>query len=416
MLSKIFYDLFVFLYPLAAKLISPWNSKAKRWVDGRKNIFETIASQYKAGANNVWVHCSSLGEFEQARPLMEALKANDPSINLTLSFFSPSGYAVQKNYATANYVFFLPMDSEANAKKWLSLIQPNLVLFIKYEFWNAYLQNVKAQKIPLVLVSGIFRKDQPFFHWYGGFHKKMLACFTHFFVQSEANAQLLRSIGFNNVSVGGDTRFDRVIAIKNKFEPIALVEQFVGSNPTIVAGSTWTEDDEELDHYANTHPNIQFIIAPHDIDEERIQECLQLYKQSVLYSELAKDASKANGKNVLIVDNIGMLSKLYHYATIAYVGGGFTADGVHNVLEAAVYAKPVIHGPTFEKYDEATGLVACGGAFDFDDVLDLEALLDELLSDQEKYAAAAKAAGEFVHTQKGATQKIVTYLKKGLKN
>jgi 3-deoxy-D-manno-octulosonic-acid transferase len=428
---KLLYHIFLHLYPLAAKLISPWNAKAQKWVLGRKNWQSTIAGCLQTGARNaealgkatnkqpnqgrtIWVHCASLGEFEQGRPLIESIRHQYPNNKIIISFFSPSGYEVQKNYAMADHVFYLPMDGAANAKDFLELIQPQLVIFVKYEYWLYYLTKIQDQKIPLLMVSGIFRKDQAFFKWYGGFYQKMLAPFTHFFVQNNNSLQLIQQLGFANASLAGDTRFDRVLNIRQQFVALPAIEAFVGQHPTIVAGSTWTEDDEELDHYINTHPNIRCIVAPHDVDPERIEECKKLYKHSILYSEwvaLADPASKADC-NTLIIDNVGMLSRLYHYATIALVGGGFTADGVHNVLEPAVFGKPIVHGPEFDKYQEAVDLVQAGAAFDFDDALDLEALLDELLEDGEKYANAAKAAANYVQQQTGATQMIMQFIQK----
>ncbi len=326
-----------------------------------------------------------------------------------MTFFSPSGYEVRKDYAKADWIFYLPMDSYLHAKKFYDIVQPSLVVFVKYEFWFYYLNEAKRRNIPLLLVSGIFREDQPFFKWYGSFHKKMLKCFTYLFVQNETSAVLLNSIGFqNNVTVCGDTRFDRVIDIAEKFKPISSIENFIGNHPVIVAGSTWTEDDEELDHFANTHPEIKFIIAPHVIEEERIQECLTLYKNSVLYSQISNYKSQIH--NVLIIDNIGMLSSLYKYATICYVGGGFGDDGVHNVLEAAVYNKPVVFGDEYDKYFEASELIDTGGAFDIENALEAEKIFTELLKEGEAYKQASINAGNYVKSKSGATEKIMNYL------
>ncbi len=393
-----------------AWLISGKNAKAKQWIDGRKHIFRSLETAFKNNSDKViWIHCSSLGEFEQGRPIIEAIKKKKPLQKILLTFFSPSGYEVRKDYAKADWIFYLPMDSYLHAKKFYDIVQPSLVVFVKYEFWFYYLNEAKRRNIPLLLVSGIFREDQPFFKWYGSFHKKMLKCFTYLFVQNETSAVLLNSIGFqNNVTVCGDTRFDRVIDIAEKFKPISSIENFIGNHPVIVAGSTWTEDDEELDHFANTHPEIKFIIAPHVIEEERIQECLTLYKNSVLYSQISNYKSQIH--NVLIIDNIGMLSSLYKYATICYVGGGFGDDGVHNVLEAAVYNKPVVFGDEYDKYFEASELIDTGGAFDIENALEAEKIFTELLKEGEAYKQASINAGNYVKSKSGATEKIMNYL------
>ncbi|MDE3144659.1 MAG: 3-deoxy-D-manno-octulosonic acid transferase [Bacteroidota bacterium] len=408
---KLFYNIFIYLYPKIAWLISGKNAKAKQWINGRKHIFKSLENAFKNNTEKViWVHCSSLGEFEQGRPIIEAIKKKEPYQKILLTFFSPSGYEVRKDYANADWIFYLPMDSFSHAKRFYDIVQPSLVVFVKYEFWFYYLNEAKQRNIPLLLVSGIFREDQPFFKWYGSFHKQMLDCFTYLFVQNESSATLLNNIGFkDNVAVCGDTRFDRVIDIAQQFKPIALVEIFIGNHPVIVAGSTWTEDDEELDHFANTHPEIKFIIAPHVIEEERIRECLTLYKNSILYSEIVNHKSHEN-KNVLIIDNIGMLSSLYKYATICYVGGGFGDDGVHNVLEAAVYNKPVVFGDEYDKYFEAGELIDADGAFAIESALEAEKIFHELLHDDKLYKQVSINAGNYVKSKSGATEKIMNYL------
>jgi len=420
---KLFYNLFVSVYPMIAKLISGRNAKARLWVEGRKNIFRKLQANVENTTHKVvWFHCSSLGEFEQGRPLMEGIRKQEPNIKIVLTFFSPSGYEVRKNYDGADWIFYLPMDSPSNAKQFLSIVNPSLVVFVKYEFWYYYLEETRKRKIPLLLISGVFRSNQPFFKWYGNFHKKMLQCFTHFFVQNDDSASLLKGIGLHtNVTVTGDTRFDRVIEIAERFDPIALIEQFTGACKVIVAGSTWTEDDEELDHYANTHPEIKFIIAPHDIEEDRLKECLSLYKNSVLFSQLQKELAEMNDpspvishpftqKNVLIIDNMGMLGKLYKYATVCYVGGAFGGDGVHNVLEAAVYNKPVVFGPEYDKYIEAVELVGAGGAFSVDNALELEEVLNKLMKEEPDYQQAATLAGDYVRSKSGAAKKILQFI------
>ena len=413
---KLLYNIFIALYPVAARLISGKNAKAKLWTNGRRNIFEQLAASFQENKQPiVWMHCSSLGEFEQGRPVIEKLKRQTPNYKFLLTFFSPSGYEVRKNYAGADWIFYLPMDSKKNAQQFFDIVKPSLILFVKYEFWYYYLNEAKHRNIPLLLVSGIFRSQQIFFKWYGNFYKEMLHCFTQLFVQNEECLQLLNSIGIHkNVVVSGDTRFDRVIEIAEQFAPIQAIEAFVGNNQVIVAGSTWTEDDEELDHYANTHPKIKFIIAPHEIEDERIMECLSLYKNAVLFTDwelqIKDNPKQPSTPNVLIINNVGMLSQLYHYATICYVGGAFGDDGVHNVLEAAVYNKPVVFGPVFEKYNEAIELVDADGAISIGNALQLEKELDNLFDNTILYNQICANAGNYVKRRSGATNKIIQYI------
>ena len=419
-----FYSLSLLVYRLGIKIAANWNPKARHWVNGRKNIFQRLTNELKKHNEKIlWMHCASLGEFEQGRPVLEKLRSLYPGYKILLTFFSPSGYEVQKDYKGADYIFYLPADSKTNASRFLNIVNPQLVLWVKYEYWFFYLLELKKRKIPLLLVSGIFRNHQPFFTWYGTQHKKILQCFTHLFVQNDASKRLLGTIGFSeNVIVGGDTRFDRVVAIAEKFEPIPEIETFCGSSKVIVAGSTWPEDEEVLDHYANTHPDIKFIIVPHEIGTPHLKDIEKLFKRSIRFSRLKKQM--ADGRwlvnenmpvnqsimNVLIIDNIGMLSRLYKYATITYVGGGFGEDGVHNTLEAAVYGKPVTFGPAFDKFLEAVELLEEGAAFTIESALELEKNLDELLSDEELYNESGEAAKNYVYAKKGATDKIVNYV------
>lgn len=410
-MQKLLYFIFIQLYLLSVNILSLFNNKARLWLQGRRNIFSEIEKKLATdNSEKIWMHCASLGEFEQGRPLIEAIRKNYPNKKILLTFFSSSGYEVQKNYAGADYIFYLPMDSYFNAKRFCSLVNPKLVVFVKYEFWYYYLNEARSRNIPLLLVSGAFRSNQPFFKWYGGFHRKMLQCFTHLFVQNEWGEQLLHSIKIKNVSVCGDTRFDRVLAIAENFEPIQAIENFVTDKTVVVAGSTWSEDDEMLDHYANTHPGILFIVAPHDISEERLQECEKLYRHSVRYSTYSSGELSTNEKNVLIIDNIGMLKILYGYATVCFIGGGFGGDGVHNVLEAAVYKKPVLFGPVYDKFIEAIELIDEGGAFVIDDALALERKLDELINNRVAYKLASVSAGNYVQSKAGATMQIMNFI------
>jgi len=411
------YDTFLFLYSVGVRVASLWSPKAKKWLEGRKNIFTSINSKFippKAGQNSklLWMHCASLGEFEQGRPLLEELKSQNSEVKIVLTFFSPSGYEVMKDYKGADHVFYLPMDSPVNAKRFLDILKPSLVLWVKYEYWFYYLQELHRRNIPTVLVSGIFRQNQPFFTWYGAIWRKMLGSFTHFFVQNEESKDLLKTIGFtSNVSVNGDTRFDRVLEIANTFEPLPLIEEFCGDSKVIVAGSTWEEDEIELLHFVKAHPEIKFIIAPHEIDEGNLNDVKEEFRNSIFLSAFEQTSNlKPETSNVLIIDNIGMLSRLYRYATIAYVGGGFGDDGVHNVLEAAVYGMPVVFGPVYEKYEEATGLVNEEGGISINGPLKLEGVLNALLNDEGERKRRGAAAKNYVLAHAGASQKIIRFI------
>jgi 3-deoxy-D-manno-octulosonic-acid transferase len=415
-LHLFFYNIFLLVYKAAVRVAALWNSKAKHWLSGRKEqvlgsefwVLSSSKSEPKAqNSKHIWMHCASLGEFEQGRPLLEALRQQYPDARILLTFFSPSGYEIRKNYTGVDKVAYLPMDSKKTAREFLDLVKPDLVLWVKYEYWYYFLTELKKRYIPTLLVSGIFRKDQPFFKWYGRLHRYMLESFSHFFVQTPDSMELLKAIGFKqNITVSGDTRFDRVIAIAEAFTSIEPVEKFCGNHLVVVAGSTWTEDEEELDHYANTHPEIKFIIAPHEVHEEHIRQIEKLFTNTVRYSNL-DSTTKAN---VLIIDNVGMLSALYRYATITYVGGGFGEDGVHNVLEAAVYGKPVVFGPEYDKYIEAVELEECGGAFSIENALELEKQLNNLLEDEALYRSSCEAARQYVYAKKGATTSILNYI------
>lgn len=412
MMSKILYNIFLLLYSSGVQVASLWNSKAAKWVKGRKNIFSEINHKLKdIQGQPVWMHCASLGEFEQGRPLLEEIRKNYPQQNIILSFFSPSGYEVMKDYKAADYVCYLPMDSALHAKKFLDAVNPCLTLWVKYEYWFFYLQELKKRNIPTLLVSGIFRDGQPFFKWYGHIWRKMLLSFTHFFVQNKESKELLKLLGYdNNVSMNGDTRFDRVLEIAKHFVPVPYIEEFCGNSKVVVAGSTWEEDEIELLHFINTNPDTRFIIAPHEIDEGNMSDVKDEFPKSILYSQLQASAIQQPLPHVLIIDNVGMLSRLYKYADVTYVGGGFGADGVHNVLEAAVYGKPVVFGPVYEKFDEALGLVQAGGGISIDGPVKLDAVLKNLLDDEASCRQKGEAAKNYVIAHAGASKKILQYI------
>lgn len=395
------------------------NPKAKKWVDGRKGIFKKLEEAIPAGVQIIWMHCASLGEFEQGRPVLEKLRSHlasgETNYKLLLTFFSPSGYEAQKNYPGADWVFYLPMDGPRNAKRFLEIVHPSLVIFVKYEFWYYYLKKIKYRNIPLLLISALFRKDMSFFKWYGKLQRKILSRFDHLFVQNQESKKLLDEIGLSSIcSVSGDTRFDRVIEIALSVQALPAIEKFIGNNKAIIAGSTWPEDEEVLQKAFSriSDPLIKLIIAPHDITKKHLKEINKLFPNSVLLSELTPQTSQLT--TILIIDNIGMLSRLYRYANITYIGGGLRIMGVHNVLEAAVYYKPVLFGSYFHKYNEAIGLVQAGGGLPFNDEkrdgVMLSELIDALLISKEEYTYRSKAAGDFVQSNKGAAQKIIQFI------
>ena len=410
------YRIFIGIYPIAAWILGFVNPKARQWHTGRKDILKQIATALASNTKPIiWMHCASLGEFEQGRPVLEGLHKQYPNYSILLTFFSPSGFEVHKNYSGADFVFYLPMDNEKNALQFLKIVGPSIAIFVKYEFWHYYLTGLQKLKIPTILIAGIFRKDQLFFKWYGGFYKNLLQCFSAFFVQDQSSQSLLHSIGIKDeVYSSGDTRFDRVVEIANAFSPIDPIAHFCKNSLVLVAGSTWFQDDETIAHFEKVNPKIKFIIAPHDITHQRLQNCLTLYKNAVLYSDYVKQLHEphvAQQKfNTLIIDNVGMLSKLYHYATVSYIGGGFGADGIHNCLEAAVYYKPVLFGPVYDKYIEAIGLIDAGGAISIEDAVDFESVAKKLFSNEESRNTMGELAGNFVHAHIGASAKINTYI------
>jgi 3-deoxy-D-manno-octulosonic-acid transferase len=408
-ISLFFYNIFLVVYKVAAKLLSFKNKKAKNWVEGQKMWLKQI-EKIPTNKQVVWMHCASLGEFEQGRPVLELFKQQHPEYYAVLSFFSPSGYNVAKNYTGADCITYLPLDGKQAATLFLAKVHPNLVLWVKYEYWYYFLKAINAKNIPLFLVSGIFRGNQPFFKWYGAMWRKILGFFTHFFVQNQASANLLAVQKVKNCTVTGDTRFDRVAQILNQNIALPLIEKFCGSSCTIVAGSTWLEDDEELCHYANQSTQIKFVIAPHEVDTENIKEVQALYKNAILFSVYKNNQDTA--ANILIIDNVGMLSKLYYYADIAYVGGGFGNDGVHNVLEPAVFGIPILFGPEYEKFVEAVDLVETGGAISVENALELEQQLNNFVANNDLRNEIGALAAKYVQAKTGASTQIVTHISK----
>ena len=361
------------------------------------------------------MHCASLGEFEQGRPLLESLKATYPNCKIVLTFFSPSGYETVKGYKEADYIFYLPMDNIFSAKKFIAAINPSLVLWIKYEYWFYYLQELNRRHIPVLLVSGIFRSNQPFFKWYGGIWKKMLENFNHLFVQNDASKKMLERIGITqNVTVSGDTRFDRVIEIAKQSPDSTIIHSFCNKEKVIVAGSTWEDDEIILAAFGDeTNHRQKIIVVPHELDKAHIELVKKMFKKSVCYTEIENSPSLINTiheYNTLIVDTIGMLSRLYSFGHINYVGGGFTNDGIHNILEAAVWGKPIIIGENYKKYFEAVDLAEKGAAESICDTNELKEVIEAWLNDNIAYDESANAAKKYVYDNAGATVKIMNYI------
>ncbi|MFA6275758.1 MAG: glycosyltransferase N-terminal domain-containing protein [Pedobacter sp.] len=407
------YTIGIVIYGLVLRLASLFNAKAKLFVAGRKNIFQKIQQKINSNDNPIWFHFASLGEFEQGRPVLEKLKANDPSQKIVVTFFSPSGYEIRKNYALAD-VFYLPLDTSSNAKKFINSINPKFAVFTKYEFWYHYFNELHEKQIPLYLISGIFRPNQVFFKWYGSFYRGILKLVTHFFVQNEESVSLLKSIGINHVSLSGDTRFDRVY--ENALQPKKLseIENFLGNSPTFIAGSTWPEDEKLLVSLIEKYPDWKFIIAPHEIGQSHIEEIESLFPKAIKFSNLNIMISEIHdispeaaytldsSHKILIIDNIGLLSSLYQYAKVAYIGGGFGA-GIHNTLEAAAFGLPVIFGPKYDKFQEAKDLITIGAAKSVTTSNELIRAFEFFKSNEMASADAKK----YVEQKKGATEMIV---------
>lgn len=401
------YNAFIRLYVLGIRIASIRNQKAGEWVAGRKNLLEELSSKITQSDRTIWFHCASAGELEQGKPLIEECKKQYPEHKIVISFFSPSGFAAAQKYQHADVVTYLPADTPENAKRFVELLHPELVVFVKYEYWYHHLAAVAFRHIPLLLISAIFREEQVFFKWYGSFYRQLLFLFRQIFVQDEASLQLLRKHNINHCSISGDTRFDRVKKIAGNFSPLQEIENFKGRDALVVAGSTWPDDERFLEKYIYT-TEAKLVIAPHEISESHIRQIKNLFSDSILFSEYSKSPQK--GKRVLIIDNFGMLSKLYHYADITYIGGGFNKSGIHNTLEAAVYGKPVIFGPHYQKFKEARELVSGGGAFSFSSAGGLEVQMDHLLYNSEKLQRAGSASKDYVEKNTGATAEILHYI------
>lgn len=401
------YTFSIYIYSLLIKLAAPFNLKASQISKGRQQVFTQLQSKIKHERPIIWVHCASLGEFEQGRPVIEAIRQQYPGYQILLTFFSPSGYEIRKNYPLANYISYLPADTPGNARKFIELVRPELVFFVKYEFWHNYIHELKKQNIPLYLFSAIFRENQLFFKksFIAGWYRHMLHGFTHFFVQDDQSVELLAQIGIRNVTKAGDTRFDRVAEIARNGKEITLVEKFKGNSQLVVAGSTWKPDEELLVEYIHSHPDTKFIIAPHETKPANIERLINLLKSPVICYTEATEETVMN-RQVLIVNTIGVLSSIYKYADLSYIGGGFGV-GIHNTLEAAIFGMPIVFGPNYLRFNEATSMVKLGIAFPINDYSTLQPVFDSLLSDTEKRNQIAQKCIQFTDQNLGATQIIL---------
>ncbi len=403
---RFIYSLTIRLYICGIYLFSVFDKKARLWLTGRKGIFKRLDETIERKDKIIWFHAASLGEFEQGRPVMDAIRKDHPGLKILLTFFSPSGYEIRKNYQGADYIFYLPIDFKRNAVRFVNIISPHMVFFIKYEYWYHYLKVLHSKKIPVYLISAIFRNNQLFFKWYGGWYRKMLHYFNHIFVQNDESLQLLHQYGFHHTSRSGDTRFDRVADIARQTRPIDIAGKFCNDQTVVICGSTWEKDEELLIRFINqANPQLKFIIAPHEIEQSHIVKITSaLKKPSVKFSEA--DSGQLSEKQVLIIDNIGMLSSLYQYGHLAYIGGGFGA-GIHNILEAATFGLPVVFGPNYLKFKEAVDLVNLGGAFSISGYAGLTEILNSLLADTGKRKKSGETAGKYVADNQGATLKII---------
>ena len=415
------YNIIVHFAGFLLKIVSVFNPKIKLFVEGRKNVFDLLEKKITNSDKSIWFHAASLGEYEQGLPVIEKIKEQFPSHKIVISFFSPSGYEVRKNNSVADVTVYLPLDTKSNAKKFLKIVRPEMAFFIKYEYWPNYLSQLKKQQIKTYLISGIFRKNQSFFKWYGGFYRNALKSFNYFFVQNESSKNLLLSIGFNNVKISGDTRFDRVASILERDNSLDFIEQFLSvraqsRTTTIVIGSSWPKDEDLLVGYINnSSENIKFIIAPHNILESTIVNLQSsIKKTTVLFSE--KDGKNLEDFDVFVIDTIGILTKIYSYADIAYVGGGFGNPGVHNILEPATFGIPIVVGPNYSHFAEATALVNLGGCISISNEKQLCETLNNLIQNEDVRLEKGHICSTFVQMNKGATDIILKNINRNFIN
>lgn len=403
------YSIILYLYALAIIIVSPFHKKARLMVKGQWNTFRILRRKIDRREHYIWFHAASLGEFEQGRPLMERLRREFPEYKILLTFFSPSGYEVRKDYEGADVVCYLPFDTPGNVRSFLRLARPCMAFFIKYEFWNNYLHVCRRRHIPVYSVSSIFRENQVFFRWYGRSYGKVLDCITHFFVQNDFSKDLLEGKGYKNVTVVGDTRFDRVLDICHQAKQLPVVAAFKQDATVLVAGSSWAPDEDLIIPYFNARPDMKLVIAPHVISEAHLKEIEgKLSRPCIRYSQATED--NVRDADCLVVDGYGLLSSIYRYGEVAYVGGGFGV-GIHNVPEAAVYGVPVIIGPNNKKFQEAQHLLKAGGCLEVTDAESYTRTMDRLLSDKEYLAKCGRIAGEYISDNAGATEMIFRTVK-----
>lgn len=403
---KVLYNLGMLIYHFGVWVASFWNEKASKFCKGRQGVLEFLAERIDKDSRYVWVHAASLGEFEQGRPIIEKLRQMKPEYKIVLTFFSPSGYEVRKNYEGADVVCYLPIDTSWSANRFLDTVNPSYAIFIKYEFWMNYISGLKRRNIPTYIVSAIFRPTQIFFKWYGAWYRKVLHCFTHLFVQNQVSLDLLSSIGVKNVSLSGDTRFDRVADIAANSKELPIVSAFAQGSKVIVAGSSWPKDEDILCDYFNNHPEVKMILAPHEIHQAHLDSIVSKLKRPYVFYKDTDEAAAAKA-DCLIINCFGLLSSIYKYGKVAYIGGGFGV-GIHNTLEAAVYGMPVLFGPNHERFQEAVDLVKRGGAFSIQNADEFNGLMDSLLEENSTLlqSASAQTAG-YVNENRGATERIV---------
>ena len=405
------YNQIVFIAGFLLKIVALFSPKMALFVKGRKDVFKTLEAKIQANDKSIWFHAASLGEYEQGLPVIEKIKEKYPSHKIIVTFFSPSGYEVRKNNTVANCTVYLPLDTQKNAKQFIELTNPELVFFIKYEYWPNYLNELKKRNIKTYLISGILRENQAFFKWYGGFYRKSLDAFDFFFVQNESSKQLLQSLGHQNVLVSGDTRFDRVSTILEKDNTLNFIAEFKDNKITVVVGSSWPKDEEIIAQYINqySNENVKFIIAPHNIKAEQIANLKTLItKPTVLFSE--KENQSLSDQQVFIIDTIGILTKIYSYADIAYVGGGFGNPGIHNILEPATFGIPIVIGPNYSHFAEATALVKLEGCVSIANHKDLLETFDDLIYKPDIRFQKGAICRQFVQQNKGATAIILNHL------
>ena len=430
---RLIYDFVIRLLTLGIQMAAFFHPKARLWVQGRRDWRGRLNTTFGALAQSkneaqsplrkrvLWLHAASLGEFEQGRPILESFRAAFPDWTIVLTFFSPSGYEVRKKYPHADLICYLPADTRSNARDFLQIIQPDVAIFVKYEFWGNYLLELQKRKTTTLLVSALFRPSQPFFKWYGGFWRNMLGCYAHIFVQNEASANLLQSIGIQNFSITGDNRVDRVLKIAEQAPENPIVEAFISNNPTqvLVVGSSWEADEDQLPESSKlSGSSLKIILAPHEPTEEHVEQLSKRFKNSIRYSRwheasaLEQDEKIAQNYSVLIMDNIGLLNTIYRYGSIAYIGGGF-GKGIHNTLEPAAFGLPIIFGPKYEKFEEARQFVARGGAFPVHNAEELTRILTQL-QDPVFYQTVSSAVLDYLEESRGATEEVMRYLERNL--